>query len=87
MIDAKTYKVHHYWPIAPGKSASELAIDPKTMRLFASCDNHLIIVMNTHNGKVVTNSPIGDECNAVDFDKNLKQCTRMAMVHLLLLTN
>ncbi|HEX3383987.1 MAG TPA: hypothetical protein VHS53_02305, partial [Mucilaginibacter sp.] len=72
VIDAKTFKVIHTWPIAPGKSASGLAIDRKTMRLFAGCDNRILVVMDATNGKVVNTVPIGDECDAVGFDKKLK---------------
>jgi DNA-binding beta-propeller fold protein YncE len=71
VIDAKTYKIINTWPIAPGKSASGLAIDRITMRLFAGCDNQKLIVMNAENGNVVTSVPIGDECDAVGFDKKL----------------
>ena len=72
VIDAKSFKVIHSWPIAPGKSASGLAIDRATMRLFAGCDNKLLIVMDATNGKVVAKLPIGDGCDAVGFDKKLK---------------
>jgi DNA-binding beta-propeller fold protein YncE len=72
VIDAKTFKVAHSWPIAPGKGASGLAIDRNTMRLFAGCDNKLLVVMDAINGKVVSTLPIGDECDAVGFDKKLK---------------
>jgi DNA-binding beta-propeller fold protein YncE len=72
VIDAKTFQVIHSWPIAPGKSASGLAMDRKTMRLFAGCDNKILVVMDATNGKVVTTVPIGDECDAVGFDKKLK---------------
>jgi len=72
VIDAKTFRVVHAWPIAPGKGASGLAIDRKTMRLFAGCDNQKLVVMDATNGKVITTLPIGDECDAVGFDKKLK---------------
>jgi DNA-binding beta-propeller fold protein YncE len=72
VIDATTYKIINTWPIAPGKGASGLAIDRKTMRLFAGCDNKLLIVMNATNGKVVAALPIDDECDAVGFDVKLK---------------
>src|SRR3984893_4028768 len=72
VIDALTYKVTHTWPNTPGKGASGLAIDRKTMRLFAGCGNKLLIVMNALNGKIVTSLPIGDECDAVGFDSKLK---------------
>ncbi|HVS92159.1 MAG TPA: YncE family protein [Mucilaginibacter sp.] len=72
VIDAKTFKVIHSWPIAPGKSASGLAIDRQSMSLFAGCDNQKLVVMDATNGKVITTLPIGDECDAVGFDKPLK---------------
>src|SRR6185312_2152092 len=71
VIDARTFRVIHSWPIAPGKSASGLAIDRATMRLFAGCDNKLLVVMDATNGKVVQTLPIGDGCDAVGFDKTL----------------
>jgi len=72
VIDAKTFKVINTWPIAPGKGASGLAIDRATMRLFAGCDNKMLIVMDATNGKVIANLPIDDECDAVGFDVKLK---------------
>ena len=72
VIDATTFKIINTWPIAPGKSASGLAIDRRTMRLFAGCDNKMLIVMDANNGKVISNLPIDDECDAVGFDVKLK---------------
>lgn len=72
VINIKSYKVIHNWSIAPGKSASGLAIDRVTMRLFAGCENKLLVVINGTNGKLITKLPIGDECDAVGFDKKLK---------------
>ncbi len=72
VIDAKTFKVIHRWPIAPGKGASGLAIDRHNMRLFAGCDNKVLVVMDANNGKVITTVPIGDECDAVGYDKKLR---------------
>jgi YVTN family beta-propeller protein len=72
VIDATTFKVIHTWPNAPAKGASGLAIDRKTMRLFAGCDNKMLLVMDGTNGKIVTTLPIDDECDAVGFDIKLK---------------
>jgi DNA-binding beta-propeller fold protein YncE len=72
VIDATTFKIINTWPIAPGKSASGLAMDRATMRLFAGCDNQLLVVMDATNGKVITTLPIDDECDAVGFDVKLK---------------
>lgn len=72
VIDTKDFQVIHSWPIAPGKRASGLAIDRSTMRLFAGCDNKLLVVMDAVTGKVVQTLPIGDGCDAVGFDNGLK---------------
>jgi DNA-binding beta-propeller fold protein YncE len=73
VIDSKTYQIINTWPIAPGKGASGLAMDRNTMRLFAGCGNQKLIVMDAITGKVVSSLPIGDECDAVGFDKKLKR--------------
>jgi DNA-binding beta-propeller fold protein YncE len=73
VIDSKTYQIINTWSIVPGKSASGLAIDRNSMRLFAGCDNQKLIVMDAVTGKVVTSMPIGDGCDAVGFDKTLKR--------------
>ena len=72
VIDVSTYKVINTWPNAPAKGASGLAIDRKNMLLFAGCDGKTLIVMNARNGKIVASLPIGDESDAVGFDKTLK---------------
>lgn len=72
VIDAITYKVIHTWPNAPSKGAAGLTIDRKNMLLFAGCDEKVMIVMNARTGKIVARLPIGDESDAVGFDKRLK---------------
>src|SRR5947209_2503383 len=72
VIDATTFKIIHRWPNKPGTGASGLAIDRETMRLFAGCENKLMIVMNAINGKVISSLPIGDECDGVGFDNGMK---------------
>lgn len=71
VIDASTYKILEQWPLAPGKGPSGLAIDRTTMRLFAGCENKLLVVMNAINGKIIASLPIGEECDAVGFDTKL----------------
>ena len=72
VIDANTFKVIHNWPNKPGTGASGLAIDRENMRLFATCGNKLLIVMDANNGKVITSLPTGDGADGVGFDKQLK---------------
>ena len=73
VIDAKTMKVLKSWPIAPGEEASGLALDNETHRLFAVCGNKLMVVVDATDGHVVANLPIGDGCDGVKFDPELKR--------------
>lgn len=68
VVDINTMKLIDSWPIAPGESPSGLSIDRKTKRLFAGCDNKLMIVIDATNGKIVTTVPIGDGCDGTAFN-------------------
>ncbi|MEO8853450.1 MAG: YncE family protein [Ginsengibacter sp.] len=72
VIDATTFKITHQWPNKPGTGASGLAIDRETMRLFATCENKLMIVMNANNGKVIVSFPTGGGADGAGFDNGLK---------------
>jgi YVTN family beta-propeller protein len=69
-VDMKNYTVLNRWSIAPGESATGLALDKKTNRLFAGCDNKMMVVVDATNGKVITSLPISDGCDGVVFDEN-----------------
>lgn len=69
VVDIKEMKVAAYWPITPGESASGLAIDTNTHRLFAGCDNQLLVIMNSENGKVIKTLPIGKGSDGVVFNE------------------
>ncbi len=71
-IDLKNNKILSRWPIAPGESATGLAIDTKTNRLFAGCDNQLLVVLDAESGKLITTIPIGEGCDGVVFDDEQK---------------
>ena len=68
VVDMKTFSVLYKWSIAPGEGATGLAMDTKTNRLFAGCDNKMLVVVNADNGKVVSSLPIGKGCDGVVFD-------------------
>ncbi len=73
VINANSLKVEHNWPIAPGKEPSGLAIDIKSHRLFSVCDNKLMLVVNSDNGKVICSVSIGENVDGVAFDPILKR--------------
>ncbi len=71
VVNIKTYKVENTWSIAPGESPSGLSIDRKTKRLFAGCDNKMLVVLDASNGKVISTPAIGDGCDGTAFDPEL----------------
>jgi YVTN family beta-propeller protein len=72
-IDSTAMKVLHHWPLAPGKTATALAFDPQTRRLFAGCrGGQLMVVLDADSGKVITTAPIGERVDAAAFDPATK---------------
>ncbi len=72
VVDATTFKLTHHWPNKPGTGASGLSMDRQTMRLFATCGNKRLIVMDATNGKVLASFPTGDGADGAGFDNGLK---------------
>ena len=71
-IDTGTHKIVNEWPIAPGESASGMAFDATHHRLFLGCENHLMLMLDSHSGKVVGSVPIGTGVDANAFDNQLQ---------------
>jgi len=72
-VDANSLKVLDHWSLAPGKTATALAFDPDTRRLFAGCrGGQLMVVLDADSGKSVTTGPIGERVDAAAFDPSSK---------------
>ncbi|MEO6405546.1 MAG: YncE family protein [Ferruginibacter sp.] len=69
VINTKTFTVENHWSLKPGESPTGLAIDRMTRRLFAGCDNKMLVVMDADNGKIIAQVSIGDGCDGVAFDE------------------
>lgn len=67
-IDTRTNRADAHWPIRDCVSPHGLAMDTGTRRLFASCLNNLLVVVNADSGAVVAGLPIGAGSDAVAFD-------------------
>lgn len=72
VIDAESHQVVTNWPIAPGESASGMAIDRRGHRLFLGCDNQMMAMMDSESGKVLATVPIGSGVDANAFDPKTK---------------
>src|SRR5262249_25790281 len=67
-FDSKDLKVKSTWPTAPGREPGGLAMDRDSRRLFVTCGNKKMVVLNADNGKVVAALDIGAGTDAAGFD-------------------
>jgi DNA-binding beta-propeller fold protein YncE len=67
-FDTKECAEKGRWSIAPGKEPSGLAMDRENRRVFVTCHNKKMIVLDADSGKVVADLPIGEGTDACIFD-------------------
>jgi len=72
MLDSRKLKLDAAWPLAPGEEPTGIALDTKHHRLFATCANKLMAVLNADNGKLLTTLPIGTGVDGAAFDSELQ---------------
>lgn len=68
VIDTDKHEVINFWPIAPGESCSGMALDQENHRLFIGCGNKMMIMLDSTNGNIVAQVPIGQGVDANAFD-------------------
>lgn len=71
-IDLKTHAVDARWPIPNCTSPHGLAVDAAGRRLFSTCVNQLMVVVNMDTGATVASLPIGAGSDAAAFDPKRK---------------
>lgn len=67
-LDARKRTIVHRWRVAPGATPVGLAIDPVRRRLFCTCRNGKMVVLNADDGKLLASVPIGQHTDACAFD-------------------
>jgi YVTN family beta-propeller protein len=72
-IDTRRNQVDARWAIPGCKSPHGIAIDHKARRLFSSCVNKVLVVLNLDSGAVVATLPIGAGTDSAAFDPNRKR--------------
>ena len=73
VVDEKTFSVMARWNIKPGEAPTGLAIDTAAHQLFVGCgDNAQLMVLDTRDGHLITQLPIGDGCDGVAYDAVMK---------------
>ena len=68
VIDTGANKVKETWSLGDCQEPSGLALDAAHHRLFATCQNKRMVVLDTLSGKKVAVIPIGEEPDAAAFD-------------------
>jgi YVTN family beta-propeller protein len=68
VIDAAKHEVVAHWSVAPGTEPSGIALDAAHHRLFATCHNKLMAMLDTETGKVIATVPIGAGVDGCAFD-------------------
>jgi YVTN family beta-propeller protein len=67
-IDTAKNEVVARWPLAPGEEPSGIALDAAHHRLFSTCHNKMMTMLDTQSGKVVGTAPIGTGVDGAAFD-------------------
>jgi YVTN family beta-propeller protein len=71
-IDTANNRVVSRWPLPECESPHGLAIDASSHRLFVSCLNQLLTVVDSQSGQIIAKVPIGKGSDAVVFDPKRK---------------
>ena len=67
-MDTTTNKADAHWPMPGCVKPHGLAIDRAHARLFASCGNKVMTVVDADTGAVIANLPIGEGTDFAEFD-------------------
>lgn len=69
VVDRKTMKVLHVWPVPPAQQNAMVAFDPQQHRLYVVCRQPgMVVVMNSDNGAVVGTQPAPLRSDEVQYD-------------------
>jgi len=67
-IDSIKLTVTKRFSISPGEEPTGLALDVAHRRVFSTCGNKLMTVLDIQTGKVIATVPIGDRCDGAGYD-------------------
>jgi YVTN family beta-propeller protein len=68
VIDTAKHEVIAHWPLAPGEEPTGIALDVAHHRLFATCHNKMLVMLDTGSGKVVATAPMCSGADGCAFD-------------------
>jgi len=72
VINTAKHEVTARWPLSPGEEPTGIALDAAHHRLFATCHNKLMAMLDTGTGKVLATVPIGGGVDGCAFDDQMQ---------------
>jgi YVTN family beta-propeller protein len=72
-VDTRTNRIDARWPVPSCISPHGLAIDAKSRRIFSSCENRVMVVIDADNGKLIASLPIGAHTDGAAFDPSTRR--------------
>lgn len=73
VVDTHARKLIDTWSSAPGEGGTGLVIDAEHHRLFSTCSNNKLVVLDSDSGKVVATPEIGEDADGVVFDSKTQR--------------
>ncbi|MDB6127569.1 MAG: beta-propeller repeat-containing protein [Verrucomicrobia bacterium] len=73
VFDTHTLKKMATWPMTGGEGGTGIACDPESHRIFSSCANFKMIVLDSDSGKVVAAVATGEDPDGLTFDAKTKR--------------
>jgi YVTN family beta-propeller protein len=73
VVDPQKQMVTQRYKLGEGTGPSGLAYDPGNRRLFVTCDNNKLVVLNADTGQVVATLPIGSGVDGASYDPDLRR--------------
>lgn len=74
VVDIQSAKVIKRWSLAPFEAPTGMVIDLKNHLLFTACSNSKkLVIINFLTGKILNSLPIGEDCDGLWFDPELKR--------------
>jgi YVTN family beta-propeller protein len=68
VFDTHTLKPIATWSLAPGEGGTGLIVDGAHHRVFATCSNHKLVVVDSDTGRVVATPETGEDADGGAFD-------------------
>lgn len=73
VVDPQRPAVTKRYNLAPGEGPTGLALDAANHRLFATCGNRKLVVLNAEDGAIVTTLPISAGVDGAGYDAELRR--------------